>query len=389
MATAKKVPMRGRELALVTAASMLAGGYGIMLLSLTLMYGNDRGFASVAAGFLSSVFAFASLGARPFSGAACDRFSNKSVFILSAAGMAITPLVFLIDAPYPVLVAARILQGICMGGATTAAGAIATVIIPRERFTEGIGYFGIGMAASSAVAPGVGLWLLENFGYFGVFAASACMGAAAAALISPIRCGPASRPQEEGGFLSRLYEKTALYATVCTLILSVAQVTIMQFLSYHVTARGASGTGSFYAVSAVAVIAVRLLGGKLRQILPDKGILLVGTVLLFSAYGGLYFLFPSAAILMALSIAYGAGHSATGMVLNAIAVAKAPPDRVGAANATYLMASDLGYALGPILWNVYCDRMGYPGIYLLSALAVAALFFVFVLKKDTPTETAS
>ena len=388
MTAGEKVPLPKGKLALTTAASMLAGGYGIMLLTLTLMYGNDRGFSPAAAGFLSSVFAFASLGFRPFSGLACDRLSNRSVLFLSAGGMAVLPLAFLLDAPYPVLTASRVLQGICMGGATTAAGAIATELIPRERFTEGIGYFGIGMTASSAVAPGVGLWLLETWGYSGVFLAGSVAGILALLLVLPVKRekAPRSVPAREG-LLQSLYEPTALYATACTLVLSVAQVTIMQFLSYHVEERGGA-VGWFYPLSAAAVIAVRMLGGPMRRILSDRGLLLGGTGLLLATYAGLYGLNPSPLILTLLALSYGVGHSASGMVLNSMAVARTPAGRAGAANATYLMASDLGYALGPILWNVYCGRMGYAGIYLISALAVTALFFAFVLKKESPDHSA-
>lgn len=377
----KSVSLNVRDLFLVTAASMLVGGYAIMLLTLTLMYGNDAGFGSVAAGFLSSVFAFASLGCRPFSGLACDRFSIKRLFVLAAAGFAVTPLAFLAGAPYPVLTAVRIFQGACMGIATTAAGAIATAIIPRERFTEGIGYYGIGMAASSAVAPGVGLWLLEHFGYPGVFLFSAAAGVGALLLILPVRCPEMPKaPRQKGSILSGLFEKTALFSAVSTLVLAIAQVTIMQFLSYYVTERGAAGIGAFFTVSTIAVIAVRLLGGRLRKLTGDKGLLLLGSVLLLCGYAGLFFTYPSAMMLCILAIAYGVGHSMTGMVLNSMAVANAPSERIGAANATYLASSDLGYALGPILWNAYCGHMGYRYIYLIAALAVAALFIVFSLK---------
>lgn len=381
MNPAKQTGINGRNLFLITAASMLVGGYAIMLMVLTLMYGNDRGFSPLAAGFLSSVFAFTSLVCRPFSGILCDRFPTKRLFLLASVGFVLTPVAFIMDMPYIALAAIRILQGICMSLATTAAGAIATAIIPRERFTEGIGYYGIGMAASSAVAPGVGLWLLDRFGYVGVFLFSAAAGAGSLLLILPIRCSDTPvefRPK--CGSPGRLYEKTAVFSALCTLILSVAQVTIMQFLDYYITERGASGTGHFYTVSTIAVIIVRFLGGQFRKIASDKGLLLTGTVMLLSAYAGLFLSYPTAASLCILAIAYGTGHSVTGMVLNAMAVADTPKDRIGAANATYLAASDLGYAAGPILWNAYCGHMGYRHIYLIAALAVFALLLIFVTR---------
>ncbi|MBC8535838.1 MFS transporter [Feifania hominis] len=379
---------------LLSVSSMLAGGYAIMLLSLTLMYGNDSGYSSAAAGFLSSVFAFSSLGARPFTGLWCDRRSKRALLILAAAGFAVTPVGFLLHAPYGVLVAVRIVQGICLSVATTAAGALATELIPRGRFTEGIGYYGIGMAASSAIAPGVGLWLHSSFGYLGVFLFSSILGVAVIALTLPVAVPAARREQgtvrARGSFLREMVEPTALFATAVTLVLSVAQVTVMQFLSYFTGEWGMSGTGLFYPVSAVAVIGLRAGAGQLRRWASERRILFAGFLLLIAAYGGLSLFHPSAVLLAALALFYGLGHSMSGMVLNSMAVADAPPERVGAANATYLSASDLGYALGPILWNVYCAQSGYRSMFAIAAVLVTAMLLVVcanfsIKKRETET----
>lgn len=108
-----------KDFLLATIASVFVGGYSILLLTLTLMYGNDAGFTAAAAGLLSSVFAFASLGMRPFSRLLCDRFPKKRLLILSAVGYTVLPLLFLAGLPYGVLLGARIAQGFCMGVAST------------------------------------------------------------------------------------------------------------------------------------------------------------------------------------------------------------------------------------------------------------------------------
>ena len=367
---------------LLTVSSMLSGGYGILLLSMTLMYGNDAGYFSALAGLLSSVFAFSSLGIRPLSGLWCDRHSKRDLLVLAGAGFALTPAGFLLEAPYGVLIALRIVQGGCLAVATTAAGALATALIPRSRFTEGIGYYGIGMAASSAVAPGLGLWLHGRFGYPGVFLFSALLGLAVIALTLPLSPQTGAGEERPAQRLSPrdLVEPTALFCTGVTLVLSVAQVTAMQFLGYFLQERGFTGTGVFYPLSAAAVIMVRAGAGELRRRLADRTILFAGLALLIGGYGGLGVLPPSGLVLAALALAYGLGHSMSGMVLNAMAVAKAPPARVGAANATYLAASDLGYALGPIFWNVYCQKRGYGGVFPIAALLTAAMFLVMCAK---------
>lgn len=371
-----------KDFLLATIASVFVGGYSILLLTLTLMYGNDAGFTAAAAGLLSSVFAFASLGMRPFSGLLCDRFPKKRLLVLSAVGYTVLPLLFLAELPYGVLLGARIVQGFCMGVASTAVAAIATSFIPKSRFTEGVSIFGVGMSACSAVAPGIGLWILAHFGYTGVFLYSSFTGLLIIALVLPIRCHetmekPQSRPRL-GELLRGLYEPTALYSAACTLFLAVMQITVMQFLSYYTASRGVNGTYAFYTLSAVAVVAVRLAIGRVSGAKADRVILLAGTLILAAGYGGLHLLFPTALSLGILSVLYGCGHSMSGIVLNSMALAEAPPERMGAANATYLAASDLGYAVGPLLWNSYCARYGYSQIYLLASIGVLVLFLIFL-----------
>ena len=379
-----------KDFLLATAASVFIGGYSILLLTLTLMYGNSAGFGAAAAGLLSSVFAFASLAMRPFSGLLCDSISKKKLLILSAAGYAVFPLFFLAGAPYGILLAVRVAQGFCMGIASTAVAAVATSLIPKPRFTEGVSFYGIGMAACSAVAPGIGLWILARFGYRGVFLYSSLTGLLIIALVLPIRCpepsGRAAEKRTIGGLLHGLYEPTALYSSLCTLVLSIVQITVMQFLSYYTAYRGAGGTYAFYSLSAVAVVAVRLTVGRMNGEKSNRRILLCGTLILATAYAGLHFVFPTALSLGILSVLYGCGHSMSGLTLNSMALADAPAERLGAANATYLAASDLGYALGPLLWNSYCARFGYSQIYLLAGTAVFVLFFVFLLRPRNHTK---
>lgn len=270
-----------KDFLLATIASVFVGGYSILLLTLTLMYGNDAGFTAAAAGLLSSVFAFASLGMRPFSGLLCDRFPKKRLLILSAVGYTVLPLLFLAELPYGVLLGARIAQGFCMGVASTAVAAIATSFIPKSHFTEGVSIFGVGMSACSAVAPGIGLWILAHFGYTGVFLYSSFTGLLIIALVLPIRCRETTeKPQSKaclGELLRGLYEPTALYSAACTLFLAVivsimedigapcgaALVPIFCGLFFWKEKMNAKGTLTTIVVAVVATLGYWLLGSPL------------------------------------------------------------------------------------------------------------------------------
>ena len=370
------------EFWLLSAASMLVGTYGILLLAMTLRFGNDAGYPGALPGLLSSVFAFASLAIRPFSGLLCDRFSQKRLLCLSGVGFAILSPVFLTGASYPILLVIRILEGAGLAVASTAAGAMATARIPKEHFTRGIGYYGIGMAASSAIAPGLGLWLFKHWGYPGVFWFAAGIGVAIVLLVLPVRQPPAPVGRPCSGSVWRgMYEPRALFATAITLGLCIAQITVMQLLPYAAAERGGADTERFYFVSALAVIAARLTAGALRERTSERVLTIVGFGLLFAGYLGLQFLPPAAFVLLLMALCYGLGHSFSSVMLNALAVDRVPPERLGAANATYLAASDLGYAVGPILWSAWCGRNGYGYVFLIAAF-LAICLFLLVFARD-------
>lgn len=161
-----------------TIISFLINGYFVMFSSVTLMYGNDAHLSPGSAGFLASSFSLAMLVMRPFSGMICDRFRRETVLLISMIGYTIGPLVFLFPVSYSILIAARIWEGLSMGVALTAASTLATEALPKSKMAEGIGYFGISTAASGSLAPGIGLSILNHFGYKGVFIFGSLIGIA-------------------------------------------------------------------------------------------------------------------------------------------------------------------------------------------------------------------
>lgn len=71
------------------------------------------------------------------------------------------------------IVAARILHGFGFGLSTTFAAAIVADVIPASRRGEGIGYFGLGSTVMMALAPAVGLFLLNDISPAALFFSSA------------------------------------------------------------------------------------------------------------------------------------------------------------------------------------------------------------------------
>ena len=81
--------------------------------------------------------------------------------------------------------------------------------------------------------------------------------------------------------------------------------------------------------------------------------------------------------IFAAAVLYGIGFGSAQPSLQAAALHLADPQRKGAANASFLMAFDLGIGLGSILLGAVSQLMGYSQLFLLSAFSIAIALIIF------------
>lgn len=349
-----------------------------------LMYGIDAGYHAAAAGLLTSSYAFAALFMRPFTGYLSDHFSKKRLCLIGFAGFILAPLVFVLIRSYPLYLAVRILSGAALALATTTLGAIASLIIPKSRFTEGIGYYGIGMTVGAAIGPAVGLWLIAHWGYSGMFLASAAGSAFAFLLILtlPEIPGAGKGQGRKGTFclpelLKGMYDRNALFPSVSSLLIMGAQISVAQLLPFYALQKGVQDVSLFFVISAGGTLLVRLTVGMIKKLLSDKAMLMAGYLILVASYLGLYFSKPEGLVFVLIAVLFGLGHGTSSMVLYSMAIIHATPEKIGAANSVYWAAGDLSYAIAPIAWGIYCGQRGYLNVYLISSALVAVSFITF------------
>jgi len=113
-------------------------------------------------------------------------------------------------------------------------------------------------------------------------------------------------------------------------------------------------------------------------------------------YGGQRFLVPgilvTAASLILLTkatslslfllsgVIYGIGFATVQPILSALVITLAPPERIGAANATFAVAMDLGIGLGSIILGFIIQKAGYVYMYTSSAVfAILALIVYYAV----------
>ena len=324
-------------------------------------------------GLIVGILAITAVFARPVSGAITDRFNSKFVMIISTVAMAGLSLCYIFPQNVGVLVFIRVLHGITFAGCSTANTALATMFIPPRRMGEGIGYLGFSIVLASAIGPGIGLKVVETFGYRTNFLISFAVTALNAALMCLVRYRhiKRERPVTKKEFrLSDFIEIKLIPIAIFAGIFTFAFSAINSFIAVMGDERGITNIGIYFILNSVMLLAVRPISGKINDkrglaiiVIPSFIFSALAMCVLAAAYS--IMMVALAAILM--SIGYGSalpGLQAEGIRLL--------PEKRGVASSTHLIGLDVGHGLGSIVGGAALASFGFSNMY----IGVAALLIL-------------
>jgi len=272
----------------------------------------------------------------------------------------------------------RVIHGVTWAVSTTSVGTAITDIIPDSRRGEGMGWYGMAMTIAMAIGPMIGLWVVQNYSFHGLFLLATLLSFMAVVL-SLITKMPFT-PQKEKGKI-QLFEKSVLSITIVVFFLSFAYGGITTFLPLFASSIDVN-PGTFFFVYAIALTIVRPISGKLLDkygevfiILPALCITILAIVVL-TISNGLTGVIIAAAL-------YGVGFGSAQPALQAAMLTIVDPSKRGVANASFFTAFDLGIGLGAILLGVVSQMFGYRILFVGSAISglIALILFVVFVKQ--------
>lgn len=136
-----------------------------MIASIVSSYAVSLGAGLTLAGTLAGIFSLSALLIRPFTGIALDILSKRNMSIFSTIMICISFIGYACASNIPVMLFFRVLHGMSFGISSTAAMALVSEYIPKERLGEGLGYFGLGQIISRICGPYIGILVRDKFGY--------------------------------------------------------------------------------------------------------------------------------------------------------------------------------------------------------------------------------
>lgn len=407
----------------IIVAALCAFMVGQGLNSGTSVYLDHMGQGATLAGALAAVFSGAAAVARLACGPLIDNVGRVSVMLVGAALLFAGTVLPVLNSSIPAFVVARILQGVGFSAATTASATAASDVLPLSRMGEGIGYYGLGQALAMSVGPAFALFLVGTDPAENLFVGMAVMAAlsfafallcryeknpsrlpatasyrqrlereaaeAAGAKVAAPSGASASAPAADAsgssspsvpapkqGFVHSFFEPRALPGMLPMLVLSPAFGFGIFFMGLYGTSLGYANAGLFYTVSAIAMIAIRLTSKAfMDSVAPIK--IMTGTVACgLVGFAMVLFAGVNELLFYAAAIPYGLCLGIAIPLNQSVAVKNTPPERWGATNALYLLASDIGIGVASAVWGIVNDAAGFSTTIICAMCCIAASLVV-------------
>lgn len=365
-----------RDLVLIILVNLCVFTNHIMSLSTFPFYIQSLGGNEAIAGICAAAFAFVAVIIRPFVGWWLDNGVRKVALVVGLLLLGAAPLGYVFVPVLSMSIAFRMLHGIGLSFSNSTTATVVSDVICRPRFAEGMGYFGMATALASAIAPALGLSLMEGFGFGTLYAVAAGIAGLGLVLFAFVRTRKVNVPKKKLD-LRTIINRDSLPATATMLVFMLTFGALENFVAIF-AAENSLPSGSIYFIAmSVMLLVVRVTLGKLVDQRGEALFVYTCNAAMLVAFLLLALVPNTATYILSAALA---GYAFGGLEpsLQSMAVHTSTDETRGSANSTFLCGYDIGYGLGGGLAGSLITTMGYSSMWVIVSLACVASVLIYV-----------
>lgn len=365
-----------RDLVLIILVNLCVFTNHIMSLSTFPFYIQSLGGSEAVAGICAAVFAFVAVIIRPFVGWWLDNGVRKVALVVGLLLLGAAPLGYVFVPVLSMSIAFRMLHGIGLSFSNSTTATVASDVICRPRFAEGMGYFGMATALASAIAPALGLSLMEGFGFGTLYAVAAGIAGLGLVLFAFVRTRKVDVPKKKLD-LRTIINRDSLPATATMLVFMLTFGALENFVAIFAAENSLPSGSIYFIVMSVMLLVVRVTLGKLVDQRGEAIFVYTCNAAMLVAFL-LLALVPNTATYTLSAVLAGYAFGGLEPSLQSMAVHTSTDETRGSANSTFLCGYDIGYGLGGGLAGSLITAMGYSSMWAIVSLACVASVLIYV-----------
>jgi predicted MFS family arabinose efflux permease len=365
-----------RELVLIILVNLCVFTNHIMSLSTFPFYIQSLGGTEAVAGICAAAFSFVAVIIRPFVGWWLDNGVRRAALIAGLVLMGLAPLGYVFVPVLSVAIAVRMLHGVGLSFSNSTTATVASDVICRPRFAEGMGYFGMATALASAIAPALGLSLMEGFGFNALYAVAAAIAGLGLVLFAFVRAPKVDVPKKKLD-LRTIINRDSLPATVTMLVFMFTFGALENFVAIFAAESSLPSGSIYFLVMSGMLLLVRITLGKLVDQRGEAFFVYSCNAAMLVAFLLLAFV-PNAVTYILSAVLAGYAFGGLEPSLQSMAVHTSTEETRGSANSTFLCGYDIGYGLGGGIAGSLITGLGYSAMWSIVSLACVLSVIVYV-----------
>ncbi|KUH57652.1 hypothetical protein AUL39_10075 [Tractidigestivibacter scatoligenes] len=358
-----------RDLVLIILVNLCVFTNHIMSLSTFPFYIQSLGGTEAVAGICAAAFSFVAVIIRPFVGWWLDNGVRRAALVVGLVLMGLAPLGYVFVPVLSVAIAIRMMHGVGLSFSNSTTATVASDVICRPRFAEGMGYFGM--------APALGLSLMEGFGFNALYAVAAVIAGLGLVLFAFVRAPKVDVPKKKLD-LRTIINRDSLPATVTMLIFMFTFGALENFVAIFASEASLPSGSIYFLVMSAMLLLVRITLGKLVDQRGEAFFVYSCNAAMLAAFLLLAFV-PNAVTYILSAVLAGYAFGGLEPSLQSMAVHTSTEETRGSANSTFLCGYDIGYGLGGGIAGSLITGLGYSAMWSIVSLACVLSVIVYVV----------
>ncbi len=374
---------------LLTFSAQLAFSSSLFILIPTLpIYLSRLGTPETEIGVLIGTSSVSSVVLRPFVGRALLKIPERNFMFGGALLFSLCSIAYIFLPPFWPFLIIRVFHGFGFALFYTASTTFIADISPEAHRGQSIGYFFLAFNFAFALAPSLGMFLLNRFDFTILFLICMTLSLCALFLSTRLRKRERSSPEMASQDDRSLLSTKALPPAILAFFTHIIWGALTAFFPLYALEHGMSNPGLFVAAFAVMLILGRMFGGRILDLYSREKVILPCLVTYIVATLILAFSKTTPMFILA-ALIWGAGNAFAFPAFVALAIDLAGSSR-GPALGTFTALSDLGVGLGAVIMGIILRMTNFQIMFLcltFTGIINFAYFYSFILKTEEPAES--